>query len=82
MDGLAHGVRKVVEREITEKSLELGMCMSRIEGIFWFNPPWWVKKNSTQPNLTHMDQVGSGWTNEFYNFIYLLLLSNWVEKKN
>ena len=34
MDGLAHGVRKVAEREITEKGLELGVCMGRVEGIF------------------------------------------------
>ena len=34
MDGLAHGARKVSEREITEKGLEFGVCMGRVEGIF------------------------------------------------
>ena len=30
MDGLAHGARKVTEREITEKGLELRVCMGRV----------------------------------------------------
>ena len=33
--------------------LKLGVCMGRVEGIFWPNPPWWVKKNLTQPNPSH-----------------------------
>ena len=59
--------------------------MGRVDGIFWPNPPWWVKKNSTQPNPshksnpTHMSRVGSGWTHEFDKFSLLLLLY-WVEK--
>ena len=55
--------------------------------FFLSNPPWWVKKNSTQPNpshksnLTHMGRVGSSWIHGLDNFIYLLLLLlNWVEK--
>ena len=37
------------------------------------------KFNPTQPNLTHMGRVGSGWTHGF-DKILLLLLLNWVEK--
>ena len=41
--------------------------MGRVKGIFW-------------PNPTHMGQVGLGWTYRLDKF--LLLLLNWVEKKN
>ena len=61
--------------------LVVGVCMGRVEGIFLPNPPWWVKKNSTQPNPSHKSKLnphGSGWT---YGFDKFLLLLNWVEKK-
>ena len=62
-------------------NFQLGVCMGRVEGIFWPNPPWWVKKNSTQlnplykSNPTHMGQVEPM---SLTNFFFLLL--NWVEK--
>ena len=37
---------------------QLEVCMGRVERIFWPNPPWWVKKNSTHHiNPTHMGRV-------------------------
>ena len=56
-----------------ESSSWVRVCMGRVEGIFWPNPPWWVKKNSTQPNPTHMDRVGSGWTHGFDIFIIIII---------
>ena len=62
---------------ISPKVLVLGVCMSRVEGIFWPNPPWWVKKNSThhisptQPTwvgLGHFEPMG--WTIFFYYYYY------------
>ena len=54
MDGLAHGARKVAEREITKKGLELGVCMGRVGlgwGDFFIQPTKVGKKkfNPTQP---------------------------------
>ena len=51
--------------------------MGRIKGIFLSNPPWWVKKNSTQPNLshnsnpTHMDRVEPM---DLTNFIVIIII--------
>lgn len=66
----------------------LGVCMGRVERIFWSNPLWWVKKNSTQlnpsqkSNPTQPNPHGSGWVrlNPWVWQIFLLLLLNWVEK--
>ena len=62
------------------KSLQLRMCMGQVKGIIWPNPPWWVKKNLTQPNPshkcnpTHMDRVRSGWTHELDKFIIIIII--------
>ena len=67
----------------------LAVCMGWVEGIFWPNPPWWVKKNSTQLNPSHKSNptlpnphelgwVGlNPWVGQFF---LLLLLLNWAEK--
>ena len=45
--------------------------MDRVEGIFWSNLPWWVKK--IQPNPTHMGRVEPmDWTNFFITIIIKL----------
>ena len=68
---------------VCECDPELGVCMGRVEGIFWPNRPWWVKKiqpNPTQPNPslksnpTHMGRVGSSWTHGFDKFIIIIII--------
>ena len=50
--------------------------MGWIEGIFLPNPPWWVKKNLTQPNPSHksnptrMGRVEPMSLTKFYYYYY------------
>ena len=51
------------------------------------NPPWWVKKYSTQPNPshksnpTHMGWVGLGWTHGLDNFFFITIIIK-LSRKN
>ena len=66
----------------------IGVCMGRVKEIFWPNPPWWVKKNLTQPNPLHksnptqLNPYGLGWVelNPWVEQLFLLLLLlNWAK---
>ena len=53
------------------KSLQLRMCMGQVKGIIWPNPPWWVKKNLTQPNPHGSSWVGlNPWVGQIYYYYY------------
>ena len=58
-------------------NIVIGVCMSRVERIFWPNLSWWVKKiqpnpthhiSSTQSNPTHMGRVEPVGLTKFYYY--------------
>ena len=51
--------------------------LGRVKEIFWPNPPWWVKKNSTQPNSSHKSNpTHIGWLIFFITIIIKLSRKN------
>jgi len=51
--------------------------MSRVKGFFQLNPPWWVKKNPTQP--TWIKLYPCGLDNFFKKKLLLLILNGELE---
>ena len=68
---------------------KLGVCMGWVEGIFCPNPPWWVKKNSTQSsplhksNPTQPNPYGLGWVglNSWIWQIIIIIIINKLSRK-